>query len=45
MMPWCEAEGILMLSTPVPARPIIFKFFAALMTSSVTLVADRTIKP
>ena len=34
-----------MLSTPVPARPISLSLLPAAMTSAVTLVAERTIKP
>ncbi len=33
------------LSTPMPARPITFMFFAASMTSAVTLVALRMTIP
>ena len=36
--PFLVAVGIEMLSTPTPARPTIFKFSAALMTSSVIFV-------
>lgn len=45
IIPWREAAGISMLSTPVPARPMILRFLPALITSAVTFVADRTIRP
>ena len=44
MTPFLVAALQSMLSTPVPARPIIFKLDAAI-TSAVTFVAERTIKP
>lgn len=43
-MPLFDAALISILSTPVPALPISFNLVPALMTSSVTLVADLTIK-
>ena len=43
-IPLLVAAAQSILSTPVPARPIIFKLVAALMTSAVTLVAERTIR-
>lgn len=45
MIPLLVASLQSMLSTPVPARPMIFSFFPAAMTSEVTLVADRTMSP
>jgi len=45
MIPLLVAASQSMLSTPVPARPMIFKLVAALITSAVTFVAERTIKP
>ena len=39
------AAGTSMLSTPVPARPIAFRLVPAAMTSAVTFVPERTIKP
>ena len=36
MMPRAVAASKLMLSTPVPARPMNLRFFAALITSGVT---------
>jgi len=45
MIPLLVAASTSTLSTPVPARPMIFKLLPALMTSAVTLVADRTTKP
>ena len=43
-IPRFVAALISMLSTPVPALPINFSLVPALMTASVTLVADLTIK-
>lgn len=43
--PLLVAASTSTLSTPVPARPMIFKLLPALMISEVTLVADRTTKP
>lgn len=45
MMPCAVAAPRSMLSTPVPARPISFSLLPAWITSEVTLVAERTIKP
>lgn len=45
MIPLLVASLQSMLSTPVPARPMIFSFFPAAMTSAVTFVADRTMSP
>lgn len=45
IIPLLVAASQSMLSTPVPARPIIFSFVAALITSAVTLVADLTTNP
>ena len=42
-MPLAVAAATSILSTPTPARPIIFKFLAASITSAVTLEAERTI--
>ena len=43
MIPLAVAAGTSILSTPTPARPMIFRFWAALITSAVTLEAERTI--
>lgn len=40
-----QAERLVVLSTPVPARPITFRFLAAAITFSVHCVADRTTRP
>lgn len=45
MIPCAVAAPRSMLSTPVPARPISFSLVPAWITSEVTLVAERTIKP
>ena len=42
--PFFEAAFKSMLSTPIPARPITFKFVAAPNNFSVTLVADLIAK-
>ena len=44
-MPRAVAALISMLSTPMPARPITFRFLAAVITSAVALVAERTARP
>ena len=44
IMPLSVAAATSILSTPTPARPIIFKFLAAAITSAVTLEAERTIR-
>jgi hypothetical protein len=44
-MPLAEATGISTLSTPMPARPITFRFVAASSTSAVTFVAERMARP
>ena len=43
IMPRFVASGTSILSTPTPARPMIFRFFAAANTSFVTFDAERTI--
>jgi hypothetical protein len=43
-MPVSVAFGTSMLSTPMPARPTTFRFFAASMMSGVTFVSERTAK-
>lgn len=45
IIPLVVAASQSILSTPVPARPMIFRFLPAFMTSAVTLVADLTISP
>ena len=45
IMPRREAAGISTLSTPMPARPITLRFFAAAISFSVTLVAERMARP
>ena len=45
MMPAAVAAGISTLSTPMPARPITFRFLAAFSTSAVSLVAERMAMP
>ena len=45
MIPCFVAASRSMLSTPVPARPIILRRDPAAMTSAVTFVAERTIRP
>lgn len=44
-MPFLVAASRSTLSTPVPALPTTCNFSAALMTSAVTLVAERTMRP
>ncbi len=44
-MPRFVAAGTSTLSKPEPARPMTFRFFAAAITSLVTLVPLRIIKP
>lgn len=44
-MPFLVAASRSTLSTPVPALPTTCSFSAALMTSAVTLVAERTMRP
>ena len=39
------AAGMSTLSTPMPARPMTFRFGAAAMTSLSALVAERTARP
>ena len=43
--PAAVAAGMSTLSTPIPARPTTFRFLAALSTSAVSLVAERTAMP
>src|SRR5690348_14130565 len=45
MMPFCVAAGISTLSTPMPARPMTFRFLAFSRTFGVTLVAERIARP
>ncbi len=45
MMPAAVAAGTSILSTPIPARPITFRFFAAFSTSAFTFVDERTASP
>ena len=45
MTPRSVAASRSMLSTPTPARPMTFSFSPASMTSRVTVVALRTIRP
>ena len=42
MMPRSVAASTSTLSTPTPARPMIFKLLPAAMTSRVACVAERT---
>ena len=44
-MPRRVAAGVSTLSRPEPARPTTFSFSAAAISSAVTFVPDRTIKP
>ena len=44
-IPRAVAAGMSMLSTPMPARPITFRFRAAAMTSLSAFVAERTARP
>ena len=39
------AAGTSTLSTPMPARPIARRFFAAARSSAVTFVAERMARP
>ena len=43
--PLADAAFTSTLSTPMPARPITFNFFAASRTFVVTFVAERTASP
>ena len=43
--PFVVAVSISTLSTPIPALPITFRFFALLRILSVTFVADLIAKP
>ena len=43
--PRAVAAGISTLSTPIPARPITFRFLARSRIFAVTLVAERTASP
>ena len=43
--PAADAASTAMLSTPIPARPTTFKFFALAITSAVTFVAERIASP
>ena len=43
--PRLVAAGTSMLSTPTPARPTTLSSVPALITSAVTLVAERTARP
>jgi hypothetical protein len=43
--PAAVAAGMSMLSTPIPARPMTLRFFAAAMTSLLGLVSERTTRP
>ena len=45
MMPRAVAAGMSTLSTPMPARPITFRLFAASSILAVTLVAERMARP
>ena len=45
MMPLAVAAGMSTLSTPMPARPITFRFFACSKIFGVTLVAERIASP
>ena len=45
LSPAAVAAGMSTLSTPMPARPTTFSFFAALITSAVILVAERMAMP
>ena len=44
-IPAAVAEGMSMLSTPMPARPTTFRLAAAAITSLSALVAERTARP
>ena len=43
--PLAVAAGMSTLSTPMPARPITFRFFACSRIFGVTLVAERIARP
>ncbi len=43
--PRAVAAGISTLSTPMPARPTTFSFFACSSSLAVTLVAERIARP
>ena len=45
MIPLSVAASRSMLSTPVPARPMSHSSLPAAMTSAVTLVEERTMRP
>ena len=45
MMPFAVAAGMSTLSTPMPARPITFRFFARSRIFGVTFVAERIASP
>ena len=45
MMPLAVAAGMSTLSTPMPARPITFRFFACSRIFGDTLVAERIARP
>ena len=45
MTPFAVAAGISTLSTPMPARPITFRFVACSRILAVTLVAERMARP
>src|SRR5947209_7743847 len=45
MMPLAVAAGMSTLSTPMPARPMTFRFFARSKIFGVTLVAERIASP
>ena len=45
MTPCAVAAGMSTLSTPMPARPITFSFFACSSIFGVTLVAERMARP
>ena len=45
MMPLAVAAGMSTLSTPMPARPITFRFLAFSRILGVTLVAERMARP
>src|SRR5215218_4027078 len=45
MMPRLVAAPMSMLSTPIPARPMVLRFSACSMTSAVTFVTLRMISP
>ena len=45
IVPLAVAASISTLSTPMPARPMTFKFFACLIISGVTFVLDLIARP